>query len=101
MNINEDLKMKEKFMGKLVSKGVIRPTMNILDSLLWVQICSTGPLKCKKILPSKINALCYMKCHGLHGNPLFDFKEWGVHTKILISQQQLIVESKTLYQTIS
>ena len=33
-----------------------------------------------------------MKCHGLHGNPLFDFKEWGVRTKILTPQQQLIVE---------
>ena len=53
VNINDDLKMKEKFMGKLVSKGVIRPTMNTLDSSLWVQICSTGPLKCKNYCHQK------------------------------------------------
>ena len=25
-----------------------------------------------------------MEFHGFHGNPLCDFKEWGIHTKILI-----------------
>ena len=36
MNINENLKMKEKALGNLVSKGVIRPTLYTLDILLWV-----------------------------------------------------------------
>ena len=33
-----------------------------------------------------------MKFQGFHGNPLCNFKECGVRTKILISQQQLILE---------
>ena len=35
-----------------------------------------GPLKYKKILSTKVNALWIMKFHGFHGNLLSDFKEW-------------------------
>ena len=45
-----------------------------------------------KILSSKINSFGFMKLYGFHGNPLSDFKEWGVPSKILISQQHLILE---------
>ena len=74
MNVDEKVNNeRKKTLGKQVSKGVIRPTLNTLDISLWD--CSNGPLKCKKILSSKINALCYMKFHGFHGNTLSDFKE--------------------------
>ena len=36
-----------------------------------------------------------MKCHGLHGTPLCDLNEWGLHTKVLIYQQPLILEYGT------
>ena len=38
MNINENLKMREKTLGKLVFKGLIRPKFNTLDILLWVYL---------------------------------------------------------------
>ena len=33
-----------------------------------------------------------MRLLGFHGNPLCDFREWGIPTKILKSQQKLILE---------
>ena len=44
------------------------------------------------MFPQIINPFGYVKLHGFHGNPLCDFKEWGVPTKILICQQQLVIE---------
>ena len=51
-----------------------------------------GTTYMQKKCPQKLIHFGCMKVHGFHGNPLCDLKVWGVHTKILISQQQLIVE---------
>ena len=45
MNINENLKNKAKPLYKLVSQGVIRPTFNSLEHLLFMSNGSIGPLK--------------------------------------------------------
>ena len=39
-----------------------------------------------------INLFGFAKLHGFHGNPLCDFKECGVSTKIFISQQQVVIQ---------
>ena len=44
------------------------------------------------MFPPIINPFGYVKLHGFNGNLLCDFKGWGVSTKILISQQQLVIE---------
>ena len=36
------------------------------------------------------------KVHGIHGNRFCDFKEWGVSTKKIMSQQQLVMEYYTV-----
>ena len=63
-------------MGKLLSQGVFRPTLNIKDILLWMLNCSLGPFKVLK-----------NKCIWLYEISWF---QWC--PKILISQQQSILE---------
>ena len=45
MNIDENLKNKAKPLYKLVSQGVIRPTFNSLEHLLFMSNGSKGHLK--------------------------------------------------------
>ena len=40
----------------------------------------------------------YAKLHGFHDNPLGNFKDMGVPTKILIIHQQLMLKHSTWYQ---
>ena len=46
----------------------------------------------KKYCPQNKLHFGYMKFHVFHGNSLYDGTNQGVHTKILLSQQQLTIE---------
>ena len=43
-------------------------------------------------IPKNESIFGNVKLHGFHGNQLCDFRKWDESTKILISQQQLILE---------
>ena len=44
--------------------------------------CSMGPSECETQFSSKRFGMGYVKMHGFHGNPLYDFREWGVGLQI-------------------
>ena len=89
MNINDNLKRR----AKPLDKGVIRPLLNPRNISYSCQMVQLGHYKAKKYyVPQKRIHFCYVKLHGFHGNTLHDIKEWVVPTKLLISQQQLILE---------
>ena len=56
MNINENLKNTSKPLYKLVSQGVIRPTFNSLEHLLFMSNGLIGPLKRNTICSLIINS---------------------------------------------
>ena len=41
-----------------------------------------GPSECETQFSSKRFGMGYVKMHGFHGNPLYDFREWGVGLQI-------------------
>ena len=43
---------------------------------------SVGPSKCETKFTLKHFGMGYVKMHGFHGNPLYDFREWGVGLQI-------------------
>ena len=47
----------------------------------------------QKLRSPIINLFWLCEMHGFQGNPLCNFKEWGCTYKILISQQQLVLEA--------
>ena len=70
-------------MGKLKSAtGVIRPKLNTSEILLWAYICPIGPLKCQKILSSKINVIWVFEISWFPWQPIMPtVKIGGIHTK--------------------
>ena len=39
---------------------------------------SVGPSECETNFTLKHFGMGYVKMHGFHGSPLYDFREWGV-----------------------
>ena len=67
-------------------------TSMIISNGSQIVHCDHGNAKSIR-LKKQQKHLVYMKLHGLHhGNLCYKYKEYGVPTKILISQQQLILE---------
>ena len=54
----------------------------LLGPFKFMPNCSVGPSECKTKFCSKQFGMSYVKIHGFHGNPLYDFREWGVGLQI-------------------
>ena len=55
--------------------------------------CSSDPLNTKRSFPQN-TGMGYMKMHGFHGNPLYDFEIGGEPSNSIISRFLLILSTK-------
>ena len=70
-------------MHKLEPQGVIRRTFNSWEQSLLISNGSMRQLKVKTLYTSIKHPFGYLKWHGSHGNPLWDFKDWECSFKFI------------------
>ena len=78
MNIHENLKMKEHHVKKHKPWGEVA----LLGPFKIMPNYLVGPSKCETKFTSNYFGMGYVKMHGYHGNPLYDFRECGVGLQI-------------------
>ena len=54
----------------------------LLGPFKFMPNCSVGPFECETKFTSKYFGMGYVKMHGFHSNPVYDFREWGVGLQI-------------------
>ena len=80
MNIHVNLKNDGKIIGKRPgsrTQGIIKPTSHPYDNFLLIPNCSLVPPQIKTYYSQTLTQIGYVKLHGFHGNPKYNFKEWG------------------------
>ena len=54
----------------------------LLGPFKFMPNCSAGPSECETKFSLKHFGIDYVKMHGVHDNPLYDSREWGVDLQI-------------------
>ena len=81
MNIHENLKNEGKSSKNYKLRGGVE-VGSILHSFKFMPNCSVRPSECETKFTSKHFGMGYVKMHGFHGNPFYNFRKWGVGLQI-------------------